>query len=168
MLKLTRIKEDGTIMSTSKKIKIGLITSKGGHLFQLSQLKPWWRSYERFWVTFRGLDSRSILTNETVHYAHYPESRNLKNFLKNLILAYQILKRNKPDLLISCGAGIAPPFFYIAKIMSIKTIFIEPYDFIKYPSLSGKLVYPIADLFLVQHQIQQKHYPKSKYLGSII
>lgn len=148
--------------------KIGIITSRGGHLFQMFRLKPWWRKYNRFWVTFPGDDVSSMLKKEHIYFGYCPESRNIFNAIKNAFLATRILKREKPTLLISCGAGIAPPFFYIAKIMGIKTVFIEPYDFIAYPSLSGKLVGPIVDVLLVQHKKQLSFYRNAKFVGATI
>jgi beta-1,4-N-acetylglucosaminyltransferase len=148
--------------------KIGIITSKGGHLYQMFCLKPWWEKYDRFWVTFSGEDVLSMLSGERIYYGHYPESRNIGNAIKNTLLAIKILVKEKPDMLISCGAGIAPPFFYIGKLIGIKLVFIEPYDFIQYPSLSGRLVSLIVDEMLVQHEMQRKYYRKAKYIGSIL
>lgn len=151
-----------------KKIKIGLVTSRGGHLFQLYQLKGWWENYQRFWITDKGSDSDYLLKNERVYYGYFPESRNLLNAFRNFFLAFKVLLKEKPNLLISAGAGIAPPFFYVGKLLGMKLVFIEPYDFIKYPSLSGKLVYPITDRFLVQHKRQKRFYKKSQYWGGTI
>lgn len=150
------------------KIKIGIITSRGGHLYQMYRLKSWWRESQRFWVTFRGEDVSSMLEKEKIYYAYYPESRNVFNAIKNCFLALKILLYERPAILISCGAGIAPPFFYIGKLLGARLIFIEPYDFICYPSLSGRLIAPIADLFLVQHKRQTNFYKKAIYKGSLI
>jgi UDP-N-acetylglucosamine:LPS N-acetylglucosamine transferase len=149
-------------------MKIGLITSRGGHLFQVYQLRGWWSRYERFWITERGEDSDYLLRNERIYYGYFPESRNLVNALRNFFLGFNILRKEKPDLLFSCGAGIAPPFFLVGKFLGCKLIFMEPYDFIKYPSLSGKLVAPIVDKLLVQHKIQKKFYPKTEYWGTTL
>lgn len=149
-------------------MKIGLITSKGGHLFQLYQIKDWWSRYDRFWVTFTGEDTKSLLEGERVYFGFYPESRNLFNALRNFFLSSKILLKERPNLLISTGAGIAPPFFLVGKLLGIKLIFIEPYDFIKYPSLSGRLVYPIVDKFLVQHKRQKRFYKKGEYWGTTL
>ena len=148
--------------------KIGIITSRGGHLFQMYRLKPWWKRHDHFWVTFQGEDVSSILKNEKVYYGYQPESRNALNAIRNLLLAINILGKEKPSLIISCGAGIAPPFFYIAKFLGIKTVFIEPYDFIAYPSLSGRLVAPIVDLLLVQHTEQLRFFRRAKYKGALL
>ena len=149
-------------------MKIGLVTSRGGHLFQLYQLQDWWKNYERFWITGRGEDADYLLKKEKVYYGYFPESRNPINAVRNFFLGWKILRKEKPDLLISCGAGIAPPIFCAGKLLGIKLVFIEPYDFIEYPSLSGRLVYPLAEKFLVQHLIQKKFYPRAEYWGATL
>lgn len=151
-----------------KTIKIGIITSRGGHLFQMYQLKPWWNKHNRFWVTFPGDDVSSMLHGETRYFGHSPESRNIVNAIRNFLLAIRILRYEKPSLLISCGAGIAPPFFYAGKLLGITLIFIEPYDFVAYPSMSGRLVYPIVDELLVQHKEQLSFYKKAKFYGALL
>lgn len=150
--------------------KIGIISSKGGHLIQILQLKPIFKKSERFWITFKGVDTEYFLKREKVYYAFYPESRNVLNFIKNLFLAFFIFIKEKPNYLISCGAGIAVPFFIVGKIFfKAKLIYIEPYDFVAYPSLTGKILYKlkIVDLFLVQHKIQKKWFKKAKFWGSL-
>lgn len=149
-------------------LKIGLITSKGGHLFQLHQLKPFWRQYRRFWVTFKGKDVNYLLKKEKIYFGYYPESRNVLNAFRNLILAFKILRKERPDLLVSAGAAIAPPFFLAGKLMGCKLIFIEPYDFVNFPSLSGRLVYRLADKFIIQQKCQRKFFPKAEYWGATL
>ncbi len=147
---------------------IGIITSRGGHLYQMHELAPWWRRYDRFWVTFPGEDTTSLLAGERVYRGYYPESRSVINAVRNFFLAWRILRHERPKLLISSGAGIAPPFFYVGKLLGIMTVFIEPYDFVAYPSLSGRLVSPIADVMLVQHRRQKKFYRNALYKGAIL
>ena len=149
-------------------MKIGLVTSRGGHLFQVYQLKSWWNQYEHFWITDKGGDSDYLLRNEEVYYGYFPESRDLINAFRNFFLGLKVLKKEKPDLLFSCGAGIAPPIFLAGKILGCKLIFMEPYDFIVYPTLSGRLVAPIVDKFLVQHKCQLKFFPKAEYWGATL
>ena len=150
-----------------KKLTVGIITSRGGHLYQVVRLKRWWSQFNRFFVTFPGEDTSSLLSKERVYFAHYPESRNVINAIKNLFLARHILKKEQPDVLISCGAGIAPPFFLLGKLFGSRLIFIEPYDFIKNPSLSAKLVESFVDLLLVQHEGLVNNYKRAVYKGSL-
>ena len=102
--------------------KIGLVGSSGGHLTHLYMLKPFWQKKDRFWVTFDKEDARSLLEGERVYPCYYPTNRNLKNLLKNTVVAWKVLRKEKPDLLISSGAAVAVPFFYLAKLMGKKLI----------------------------------------------
>ena len=130
-------------------------------------LKQFWQNKDRFWVTFDKEDARSKLKNEKMYPCYYPTNRNLKNLVKNTILAIKILKKEKPDLIISSGAAVAVPFFYIGKLMGAKLIYIEVFDRYNKPTLTGKLVYPIVDKFIVQWEEAKKVSPKAIYLGSI-
>ena len=75
--------------------------------------------------------------------------------------------REKPDIIISSGAAVAVPFFYIGKLIKAKLIYIEVYDRITKPTITGKIVYPITDLFVLQWEEQKKFYPKGIVLGGI-
>jgi len=148
-------------------MKICFITSSGGHLTHLIQLKEWWRDKERFWVTFDKEDSRSMLKDEKKYWCYFPTNRNVKNLIKNTFLAMKILIKEKPDLIVSSGAAPAIPFFYIGKLLGSKVVYIEVYDRIDKPTITGKIVYPISDLFILQWEEQKKFYPKGKILGEL-
>lgn len=148
-------------------MKVCLVGSSGGHLTHLYMLKDFWKDKDRFWVTFDKEDARSILENEKVIPCYYPTNRNIKNLIKNTFLAIRVLLKEKPDLIISSGAAVAVPFFYIGKILGAKLIYIEVFDRIDKPTVTGKLVYPIANKFIVQWEEQKKVYPKAINLGSI-
>lgn len=147
--------------------KICIVTSGGGHLFHLLQLKEFWKKYQRFWVAPVQEDVLSILAKEKIYWSYHPVTRNYINLFKNTYLAFKILRQERPDLLISSGGGVAIPFFYLAKYYGIKTIFIEIYDSFEDTTITGKLVYQISDFFFVQHASQQKRFYKAEYLGPL-
>lgn len=134
----------------------------------MARLKPWWSKYDHFWVTFPGSDSESLLEGEKVFYGYYPETRHIWHAFRHLLLAWKILRKERPTLLISCGAGIAPPFFLIGKLLGIKTVFIEVFDLVKKPSLTGKIVEPFVSHLLVQHEKQKQFYRHAVYKGAIL
>lgn len=154
-------------MEKEKQIKICLVGSSGGHLTHLYMLKPFWETKNRFWVTFEKEDAKSLLTKEKMYGCYYPTNRSLKALVKNSILAWKILKNERPDIIISSGAAVAVPFFYIGKLLGAKLIYIEVFDRIDKPTITGKLVYPITDKFIVQWEEQKKVYKKAINLGSI-
>ena len=150
-----------------KKIKICLVGSSGGHLTHLYMLKPFWKDKDRFWVTFDKEDARSLLEDEKMYPCYYPTNRSLKALIKNTIIAWNVLRNEKPNLIISSGAAVAVPFFYLGKLFGAKLIYIEVFDRIDKATLTGKIVYPITDKFIVQWEELKKVYPKAINLGSI-
>ena len=148
-------------------MKIALVGSSGGHLTHLYMLKPFWQDKERFWVTFDKTDARSLLKDERMYPCYFPTNRNIFNLIRNTFVAIKVLKKEKPDLIISSGAAVAVPFFFIGKLMGAKLIYIEVYDRIDKPTMTGRLVYPIVDKFIVQWEEQKKVYKKAINLGSI-
>lgn len=148
-------------------MKICLVGSSGGHLTHLYMLKPVWENNERVWVTFDKEDARSLLKEEVVYPCYYPTNRNFKNLIRNTVVAWNVLRKEKPDIIISSGAAVAVPFFYIGKMMGKKLIYIEVFDRTNKSTVTGKLVYPITDQFIVQWEEMKKIYPKAINLGSI-
>lgn len=96
------------------------------------------------------------MKEERFYPCYYPTNRNVKNTIKNTILAFKILRKEKPDLIISSGAAVAVPFFWLGKLFGAKTVYIEIFDRIDKPTLTGKLVYPVTDKFIVQWEELKK------------
>jgi beta-1,4-N-acetylglucosaminyltransferase len=148
--------------------RVLLVCSTGGHLLQLHRLRPWWAQRERMWVTFDLPDAASLLRSESVVHASGPTTRSVRNLLRNFVLAARTFRRYHPDAVVSNGAGVAFPFFVLARLHRVETVYIEVYDRIDSPSLTGRLCYPITDLFLVQWDSQKRFYPKAKVLGRLL
>ena len=148
-------------------MKVCLVGSSGGHLSHLYMLKSFWREQDRFWVTFDKEDAHETLKDEVLYPCYFPTNRNLKNLIRNTFLAWKVLRKEKPDLIVSTGAAVAVPFFYLGKLFGAKTIYIEVFDRIDAPTVTGKLVYPVTDKFIVQWEEMLKIYPKAENLDSI-
>src|SRR5215208_3129210 len=146
-------------------MRVVLVCSSGGHLVQLYQLRPWWEQHERLWVTFEKVDSVSLLANERVAWAYHPTTRNLRNLVRNLALAWRLLRGYRPRVVVSTGAGVALPFFVVARLLRIKAVYIEVYDRIDLPTLTGRLCYPLSDLFLLQWEEQKRFYRRGRFIG---
>jgi UDP-N-acetylglucosamine:LPS N-acetylglucosamine transferase len=130
-------------------------------------LKPFLEDKDRFWVTFDKEDARSSLEGERFYPCYYPTNRSLKALIINTRRAWKILRKERPDIIISSGAAVAVPFFYIGKLFGAKLVYIEVIDRIDKPTITGKMVYPIVDKFVVQWEEMKKVYPKAVNLGSI-
>lgn len=148
-------------------MKICLVGSSGGHLTHMYMLKPFWQEHKRVWVTFDKADAQSLLQGEKMYPCYFPTNRNVKNLIRNTVVAWKVLRKEKPDLIISTGAAVAVPFFYLGKLFGAKTAYIEVFDRIDKPTLTGRLVHPVTDLFVVQWEEMLDVYSGSVNLGSI-
>lgn len=119
-------------------------------------------------MTFNTEDANSRLNGEKVDWAYHPTTRNARNLLRNLALAVRVLRRERPDVVISTGAGVAFPFFLLARLMRVPTVYIEVYDRLDSPTLTGRLCRPFTDLFCVQWTEQTRFYPSAQVIGSLL
>lgn len=149
-------------------MKVCLVASAGGHLMELMRVRQAWQEHERIWVTFPTDDARVHMQDERVVWAHYPTNRNVPNLLRNVRLAWKTLHRDRPDVIISTGAGVAVPFIWVGWTMNIPTIFIESLTFIDERSLSAKLVYRCVDYYYVQWPELAEKYSKAIYRGQVL
>jgi UDP-N-acetylglucosamine:LPS N-acetylglucosamine transferase len=148
--------------------KVMLVGSGGGHLAQLLALRPWWSNLDRFWVCFDAPDARSQLAEEHVAWAYSPTTRNLVNLVRNFFLAIRVLRRERPGVVVSTGAGVAVPFFFLARLMGIPTIYIEVIDRVSSRTLTGRLCRPMASAFCVQWPEQAPLYKGSVVVGPLL
>lgn len=145
--------------------KIVLVASTGGHLAQLVAMREVWADHERHWVTFDKGDARGVLDGERRTWAHHPTTRNVRNGLRNLVLAWRLLRSERPDVVVSSGAGVAFPFFVVARVLRIRTLYLEVFDRIEMPTLTGRLCYPLSDAFALQWPEQRASYPRGVLAG---
>jgi len=148
-------------------LNLCLVGSSGGHLTHLYMLKPYWSDKERFWVTFDKEDARSLLAGERMFPCYYPTNRSIKALIINTYKALKIIRRERPDVIISSGAAVAVPFAYIGKLFGAKVVYVEVFDRVDHSTVTGRLIYPLADLFVVQWEEMRKIYPKAINLGSM-
>lgn len=148
-------------------MRLLLVSSSGGHLAQLMCLAPWWEKHDRHWVTFNTEDAVSKLEGEDVTWAHHPTTRNIKNLARNTALARKVLHRYRPDVIVSTGAAVAVPFFWMRRRTGASSVYLEVYDRVDSRTLTGRLVRPATDLFLVQWPEQQSLYRSSVLLGRV-
>lgn len=95
-------------------------------------------------LRFAKLGNMEKALLEKVYPCYFPTNRSIKALIKNTKIAWDVLHKEKPDLIISCGAAVAVPFFYIGKMMGAKLVYIEVFDRIDKPTMTGKIVYPIV------------------------
>lgn len=90
------------------------------------------------------------------HMLPYP-FKLIYNCFKSLFLYLRI----HPDYIITTGAHTAGPMCLIGKIFGSKVIYIETFANINTKTITGRLLYPVADRFIVQWPSMTKIYKDS-------
>lgn len=144
-----------------------MVCSPGGHLQQMLALRPAWEDLDRFWVTLEGPDVEVLLADEQVRLAHGPTNRSLKNLLRNLRLAWTVMRRERPDAVLSTGAGVAVPFLVLGRLLGSRTVYVESLTRTESLSLSGRMVYPFVAEFYVQWPGTTR-LRRARHVGSIL
>jgi len=144
-----------------------LVCSTGGHLLQLVALRDSWGHFSRAWVTFDKSDARSLLAGERVYYAYGPTNRSIKNLVRNLLVAWRLVRRLRPKVLLTTGAGVAVPFAWMARLRGAKVVYVESLSRIEGPSLSYRLIAPIATRRYVQWSELAGKLPGARFAGNV-
>jgi beta-1,4-N-acetylglucosaminyltransferase len=146
-------------------MKVCIVSSCGGHLTEARALRPVYDRFEHFYV----LNDRVLLPKDMegkTYFIRHSERDWL--FFVNLWEAWKILKEEAPDLILSTGAGPIVPFSLVGRLFGCKVIFIETYNRLNEPSLSGRIMYYLADRFFYQWESLRKYYPKGVCGGPLV
>jgi UDP-N-acetylglucosamine:LPS N-acetylglucosamine transferase len=158
----------GSARADESQVDLLLVCSSGGHLLQLlgigSVLKD---HYSCQWVTFDKSDARSLLANESVVYAYGPTNRSVRNLLRNTRLAWSVVAKCRPRVLITTGAGVAVPFAWIARLRGSKVVYVESFSRITSPSLTYRLVRRATNRTYVQWPDLCPSIPEARFVGSV-
>ena len=152
--------------------RVLFISSTGGHLNELLQLKSTMKKHDSYLITEKTkstIDLKNEFKNK-IYYMKYGSKSQLSyiyiypyNCLKTIYYFFKI----RPSVIVTTGAHTSVFMCYLAKLFRKKVIYIETFANIHSKSMSGKLVYPIADVFIVQWKSMLDIYPKAVYGGWI-
>lgn len=65
------------------------------------------------------------------------------------------------------GSGCRLSLFLVARLLGIKTVYVEVYDRIDVPTLTGRLCHPLASRFLLQWEAQKRFYRRGQVIGRL-
>ena len=154
--------------------KVLFISSTGGHLTELLQLEPLFKRYDFHIVTEKTDANESLKNtygNDKVDYLVYGTRSHIVSYLfkfgYNCIKSLYLYFKIKPDVIITTGTHTAVPMCKIAHTFHKKVIWIETFANAKTPTKAGQMIYPIANLFIVQWESMLEVYPNAVYKGWI-
>ncbi len=153
--------------------KVLFISSTGGHLSEMLQLSPLFKKYDYHIITEKT-KANLVLQEQypkKVDYLIYGTKDHLLTYpfklLANCFKSIYLFIKIRPKVIITTGAHTAGPMCCIGKLLGSKIIYVETFANINTKTITGRLIYHFADLFLVQWEQMLKLYPKAVYCGWI-
>jgi beta-1,4-N-acetylglucosaminyltransferase len=147
-------------------MKVCVVSSCGGHLTEVRALKPAYEAYPHFYVLNDSALLPVDMEGRTFFIAH---SERDWRFFKNLWEAFYILQRERPQIIISTGAGPVVPFAIVGRLFfRCRVVFVETFTRVQSPSLTGRIMYYLAHVFLFQREQLAKYFPKGIYGGGLL
>jgi beta-1,4-N-acetylglucosaminyltransferase len=146
-------------------MKILYVCSHGGHFTELNLISGF-SGDDVLLISYRSPRTEAFAGRKYLFDNFGQKPWKFPFFLPSIL---KILLKEKPDAIISNGAEIAAPFMMLARFMGIKTLFIECYTRIDTPTITGRIVYPFSNEFIVLWpEMLKKYGPKAKYIGGMI
>ena len=153
-------------------MKVLFISSTGGHLNELLQLKPLFKKYDSYLITEKTKSTKSLKDKfDNVYFLVYGTKHHFFQYMfkfpYNILRSLYLFIKIRPNVIVTTGTHTAVPMCYIGKLFRRKIIYIETFANRKTKTVTGKLIYPIADSFIVQWESMLELYPKATYGGWI-
>ena len=150
--------------------KILFISSTGGHLRELMELEPLFKDYDSYIITEKDATTKYLQEKYKDKVSYLPYCTRSKILSYIFLYTFLIIKsiylfiKIRPEIVVTTGTHTAVPICFLSKFFKRKVIYIETYANRTRRSLTGRIVYPISNLFIVQWKEMLKLYPKAIYV----
>ena len=147
--------------------KVLFIASTGGHLSEMMQLKPMFKNYDYYIITEKTKSNLFLKEKykTRVSYLVYGTKDHKLSYpfklLYNCFKSFYLYLKIHPDYIITTGVHTAGPMCLIGKIFGSRVIYIETFANMVTKTVTGRLLYPFSDRFIVQWSSMKKLYPKA-------
>lgn len=153
-------------------LKIFLECGKGGHLDEMKGIIKAFEGHELIFVVVRAETTKDLGKLAKVYYFRDTIGPKMIHVIINMFLIapflMKILLKERPDVIVSTGGDATCPLCFLGKSLGIKIIYVESLARVTDLSGNGKVMYHIADLFLVQWEGLLRKYKKAQYWGNIL
>jgi hypothetical protein len=150
-----------------RRYRVLLISSSGGVLLDLLALEPWWSRHDTSWLVVRAPDTEATLAGRRVHWVAEQSARRPLRVLAAALRAGRLLRRERPDVVISAGSGVAVGVFLAARALRIPALWLETLNLVGAPGLASRVCTRLAAAVLVQRPSLASSRPRAVVLGEL-
>ena len=142
-----------------------IVSTSGGHLTEVLTLERAFGRHRHFFVINDRIDLPPEMARRTYFIIHAERSPKV---LVNFVEAWRILRRERPHVILSTGAGPAVPFAIVGRMLfGTRVIFVEIITRLSRPSLTGRLMYWLAHDFYYQWPGLERSFPRAVHGGPV-
>ncbi|MGD0635434.1 MAG: glycosyltransferase [Beijerinckiaceae bacterium] len=145
--------------------KVLLVTPSGGHLSEIRALRNCYADRPHLYVLNAPIVEPADMQGRTRIIAL--SQRDWK-FLLNLAEAFAIIRRERPAVILTTGGGFSVAFALMGKLFGVKTVYVETVAKVNVPTVTGKIMYRLAERFFYQWPYLEPFFPKGEYVGLIL
>jgi len=136
-------------------------------MVQVKQLAPVYDNYDHFYFTFSGGVADELRKTAQVRSIPNIVRQNPLTWVVGAFMSLFVVLTERSILVMTTGAGIVVFVCLFAKLSGAKLIFIESMAKVERPTLTARILYPFADLFLVQWPGLLERFPRAVFLGRL-
>ncbi len=144
-----------------------LVSSSGGVLLDILALKPWWSRHETRWAVVKASDTEDVLADQNVDWLPELSEASPLAMLPALFAAWRLLRRHRPDVIVSAGSGVAVPLFAMARLLRTPAVWVETFNIVGRPGISSRICQRLAAKVIVQRPDLISSRPNAVLVGEL-
>lgn len=158
---------DSEVAAGTPRYRVLLVSSSGGVLLDLLALKPWWSRHDVSWVAVPAEDTAALLTGQRVHWEREQSAHRPLGVLGAVLRSLRILRRERPDVIISAGTGVAVGVFLAARLLRIPALWLETFNMVDAVGSASRVCGRLAAAVLVQRDCLVGTRPRAVLIGEL-
>jgi hypothetical protein len=158
---------DGENGASAPRYRVLLVSSSGGVLLDLLALKPWWSRHDVCWVAVHAEDTVALLAGQRVHWEREQSAHRPLGVLGAVMRSLRILRRERPDVIISAGTGVAVGVFLAARLLRVPALWLETFNIVDAAGSASRICGRLAAAVLVQRSSLAGMRPRAVLIGEL-
>ena len=154
----------------TSRLRLCLAASGGGHVRQLLDMQPVWSRFDHFFVTEDTVLGQTLRASHRTYFVpHFAWGqaklgspfRMMARAFASVIRSAHIMFRERPDVVITTGAGAVIFVLLWARMLGARIVVIESFARFEHASMFGRIAAPLAHDMVVQSALLKKAYPNA-------
>lgn len=136
-------------------------------LLDLLALDPFSSRHDPSWAAVWASDTESALAGRHVHWLTEKSLSRPSGLIAGLAEAVHLLRAERPEAILSAGTAVAVPFFLAARLLGIRSVWVETFNLVSGNGLAARLCSRLATVVVVQRESMRRLHRDAVMLGEL-